>query len=378
MVAENPLSNGDDRGPSLPPEPPDSTDSIATSTAEFMITAKALLATIKENTRNQQINYEYDVGKTSTTKQARHPPAMAKINPTPISEPSNHIRVNPTRAEPSTLPAGTPPPISPLENTENTTQYSQDCHGHGSTSTQSLSDPAPLSLNTPPLLPPSQYPDPTYRYTTITGFPVYQCEYTGEYFFQNKFFDGKNYFGGNFHYFIPPPAYNVTPQSHRNWRYLNVDFGYPPQLVFLSPPGLTPSLSDPAPSRGDTISKPPSVSPGPLAPVAAPPSPTFDRKYLLPPPPDLNDPDEDLGPEVVYDGKFTDEDMKISVTTQRYHEHLLRKHNFPLPPTQPTPAPAPTEPAPPTDKIPTEPAPPTDNIPTEPAPPIENIIPTSS
>ena len=82
MVAENPLSNGDDRGPSLPPEPPDSIDPIATPQYKpSMITVKALIATIEE-----EENYEYDVEKTLTTKQAQHPPVMVKISPTPISE----------------------------------------------------------------------------------------------------------------------------------------------------------------------------------------------------------------------------------------------------------------------------------------------------
>ena len=149
-----------------------------------MITVRALLATIEE-----EDNYEYDGGKTSTTKQARHLPAMAKFSHTPSPEPSNHIRVNPTRAEPSTLPAGTPPPTPPLdifsenrenrENTESTSfQYLQDPHGHRLP--KSHFDPAPPSLNPPPISPPSQYPDPTYHYSTITRYPVYQCEYTGE------------------------------------------------------------------------------------------------------------------------------------------------------------------------------------------------------
>ena len=177
MVAENPLSNGDDHGPSLPPEPPDSTDPIATSSFENMLTATALLATTVENFKNQQITTtEYDVEKTSTTKQAQHPPAMAKFSHTPSPEPSNHTRVNPTRAEPSTLPAGTPPPISTLdifsenrenrENPENTSfQYFQDFHGHGHILPDSQFDLAPQSLNTPPPSPTSQYPPPIFLYT---------------------------------------------------------------------------------------------------------------------------------------------------------------------------------------------------------------------
>ena len=212
MVAGNPPSNGDNRGPSLPPEPsitdgPTTPPEILTSTAVWDQTVLDMKNIIRGIAKDL----------TSTANLARHPPAMAKINPTPISESSNHIRANSTRAEPSTLPAGTPPTISPFENTENTPfQYSPDCHGLGATPSKSIFDPAPPSHNPPPPLSPSQYPDPTYRYTTTAGYPVYQCEYTGEYFFQNEFFDGKNYFGGFFNYFTPPPAYYVTPQFHRN------------------------------------------------------------------------------------------------------------------------------------------------------------------
>ena len=180
MVAENPLSNGDDRGPSLPPEPPDGINPIATPLGQ-MRTTTALLARPVEKLKNQGTTACNRQDLTSTANLARHPPAMAKINPTPISEPSNHIRVNQTRAEPSNLPAGPPPPISPLENTENTSfQYSQDGHGLGAIPSKSIFDPAPPSHNPPPPLSPSQYPDPTYRYTTTAGYPVYQCEYTGE------------------------------------------------------------------------------------------------------------------------------------------------------------------------------------------------------
>ena len=46
MVAENPLSNGNDRGPSLPPEPPD-TDGPKTLTldTDYDSTAKNVKAT---------------------------------------------------------------------------------------------------------------------------------------------------------------------------------------------------------------------------------------------------------------------------------------------------------------------------------------------
>ena len=154
MVAENPLSNGDDRGPSLRPKSPNSTNPIATP-LENIITAMALLATKVENLKNPHITTtEYNVEKTSTAKQARNPPTMAKFNPTPSSEPSNHISANPPRAKPSILRVDTPPLTPPLdifsvtrenkENTENSSfQYFQDPHGHSSP--KSRFAPAPPS-----------------------------------------------------------------------------------------------------------------------------------------------------------------------------------------------------------------------------------------
>ena len=45
MVAENPLSNGDDRGPSLPPQPHGSSQPYSTM---IMITTLAQLAAVDE------------------------------------------------------------------------------------------------------------------------------------------------------------------------------------------------------------------------------------------------------------------------------------------------------------------------------------------
>ena len=56
MVAENPPANGDHRRPASPPEPPDSAKPITTPIYESsVITVKALLATIDENFKKQEI-----------------------------------------------------------------------------------------------------------------------------------------------------------------------------------------------------------------------------------------------------------------------------------------------------------------------------------
>ena len=179
MVAENPLSNGDDRGPSLPPEPPGS----PTSTAQLsptMITVNAQLAELKIRQKILDLAIL-----TLAEKQARNLVAMAKNpNHTLPPESSNQNSVNPTRAELSTPSVETPPPTPPLdifsktrenkENTENTSfQYFKDPHGHSSP--ESRFALAPPSQNTPPSSPPFLYPHSdllVYRRKWIPGVPM--------------------------------------------------------------------------------------------------------------------------------------------------------------------------------------------------------------
>ena len=167
MVAENPLSNGDDRGPSLPPEPP-GRPTCTVKLSPTMITVNAQLAELKIKQKILDLNIL-----TSAEKQARNPPAMAKSNHTPSPEPSNHISVNPTRAELSTLSGETPPPTPPLDilskNRENTSQYSQELHGHSYP--EPLLVTAPPTQNTPPSSPTFQYPPPDFSLHTRKWIP---------------------------------------------------------------------------------------------------------------------------------------------------------------------------------------------------------------
>ena len=139
MVAENPLSNGDDRGPSLPPEPLGSSQPIEKLSSN-MITALAQLAAVDEACKKLSVK---NAGlllkiKKSTESISQNSPAMAIISPPPFSNPSNNIRANPTRAETSLFPIGTSLPIfvhsstsKISENRENLeTSNFQDMHHH--------------------------------------------------------------------------------------------------------------------------------------------------------------------------------------------------------------------------------------------------------
>ena len=112
---------------------------------------------------------------------------------------------------------------------------------------------------------------------------MYQCEYIGQYFYKNKCYDSCYYYGGPLLPSIPPPSYNLTPQHHRHFWFINIDFRYPAPIVSLSISlGPTDPPSKPVQREATTISSnPPPFLPGPLAFTDAPPPP-FDRKYLFP------------------------------------------------------------------------------------------------
>ena len=136
--------------------------------------------------------------------------------------------------------------------------------------------------------------------------------------------NSQTYFGGPYVLFVPPQLFNVAPHLNRQYAFINVDFRSIPVAVSRIPvPG-----SKVLPRALSTLLDPPIVLPGPSASANAPP-PSFNRKYHSPPAPDPND--EDLGPEVEYDGTKT-ENVDWLVTTQQYHKYLLRTHNFPTNP----------------------------------------------
>ena len=190
----------------------DRTDPIATSFNKTITTA-ALLARTRENLTNHQLQARktrQDL--TSTANLARHPPTMANLSHTSSHAPPNDIRANSTRTEFSTLPATQSPPIFPFstiserENTSSRDNFQYyDPHLQSSPASRRQFDSAPPSQNTHATYPPLQYPFPIFQYSTTNRCPVYQCEYTGQYFTQNIIYDSLSYSpGGPLFPFIPP------------------------------------------------------------------------------------------------------------------------------------------------------------------------------
>ena len=110
MVAENPPSNGDDRGSSLPPEPPNNSGQAPMHKLTFSElcekNTQSILQTTKDaqkklNTMTNEIRYLL----------ARNSSAMAIIGPSSSPKSSNNICTNPTHAGTFILPVGTSPQI---------------------------------------------------------------------------------------------------------------------------------------------------------------------------------------------------------------------------------------------------------------------------
>ena len=195
---------------------------------------------------------------------------------------------------------------------------------------------------------------------------MFQCEYTGNYFYKNMFMffdgcaDGYHYFSGPLRPFIPPQLYHVFPSFHQQYEFINVDFRYPPTIFsrsnFTGPIDLP---SEPAPPVPSFVPSP-DPTPDPCLASPAPDAPTPDNPHdLLAPDPT----DKDLGHEVVYNGTEFEDEKILPTTSRQYHEYLLRTNNFLHQPAQPNKNIVPTsKPDPPSD--PKYPSPPPSKTPT--------------
>ena len=126
---------------------------------------------------------------------------------------------------------------------------------------------------------------------------------------------------------VPHQPFNIAPHLNQQYKFTNVDFRYTPVLVSWTPvPGSKDLPSEPVSPGAFSISLDPAIVSTGLPASADAPPPPYDHRYHLPLV--LDPTDKDFGPKAVYNGTETD-DMRLSSTTQEYHEYLLHTNDFP-------------------------------------------------
>ena len=109
-MPQNPLFNGNDHGPSLPPETPNNSGHTHTYELTFLELCEKNTQALSQITKETQERLT-----TTTTKirylLAKNSSTMADFSPPPSPNTSNNICSNLIRAETSILPVGTSPPI---------------------------------------------------------------------------------------------------------------------------------------------------------------------------------------------------------------------------------------------------------------------------
>ena len=237
MVAENPPSNGDDRGPSLPPEPPNTEGHTPTLNLTFSESCEEFNQVLLQNTTAFKAELNTTINEFRYLL-ANNPSAMAIISHPPSPYSSNNTCANPTRAETSILPAGTSPPTSAFSHAPIISDYRDNSY---SPKFSVLNHDRPLDPRfqskteqihyfppSPPYISPPN-PTPTFRLYLTTGYPVFQCKYTGFYF-------TNQYPGG--------PLFQIDPPSP------------PPAASSLLPKHPTHRLRYPKPSSGRHVRRP--------------------------------------------------------------------------------------------------------------------------